>query len=384
MLTRKRRTTNSDTTDLLPQLPVEIWMSVFSYVHHSRDLRALCQTCKTFKPLVQPALFRFIVIVSPSLRIPPGTAKIKKRLKVLARPHIAPAIQALRVLSEYPHYPDHSVLDSIWNLISLSKNLSKLYISDMELPTARIDCIRNLPHLKELSLIQCRDTSHLTHFPNRFESLQSFQCDPELPWLTFFAPKTIERLMLSSAKTTSLPNSWTLNEAFPRLSYLRVSHWFVVHPLFTEVINAAPALRELVITSGKGPPGPLTNIRRDILAKLEAYEGPEYCAPMFAQGGKLLRATIWEYPFFTQDNDASGLDDSLGRLAVQCGNLSYLTLRLSVLPEDVFASASHFANLKVLHVLVKAAPPHRTRPVRLLSLFLNIITVTSDLCHRTY
>ena len=321
-------------------LPVEIWLEVLSHTD-TRTIRSISRTCSALRWIAQPLLFKLFVISLPPLPLLPtirldrfSFANTRARLSVLRSPHLAYAIEELRIWQPTAQISSPSLslkedscailtspqvndlTTAIFTAIPSLKNLRRLVFHDVLFTSERLKALACLSRLTDLELHSCWTTCPSTSFPNFSEiPLETLTFDysyyptsffPNPPFLfisLLLQPATLKHV--STGPTSEIINAIdTLPTALPNLTRLEIPLSSLSSPLLLSALTSCPAVTELILRTPPGhislPPVTVDLLPAKILPLLNTYRGPRMYGPVFVHGRTL---SCIDFTFSCQPDD---------------------------------------------------------------------------------
>jgi hypothetical protein len=340
-------------------LPTELWIVVLDTVDFS-DLKAISLTCRNFRSLATPRLFRRLSIRLSSegrcyLWKPHNTSKdtmlsaVSPLLAFYGSEHIAPLVRefGLSVCHYYPKPSAEVVLD----LLHRFSNVQIVGLESLRVTQTIMQTIAQLPALVSITVHNCwydnwegpllrlKNVSLFNDRPSDVEGKWPFTVQPEL----------LESLHVDAStfpNFSSLPNLRTLNvdgdqDTTPIIRCLN----------FLTKCNC-PSLDTLILPRTRFAHGELAGFDRSTLPTipyLKVYHGPSVFIPLFAAGSSLHSVSLLDIirpEGFALDDSA----DRLNKLHTLAPNLVALTITVVCPSEAIARAIPQFGALEELYL----------------------------------
>ncbi|KAJ7780894.1 hypothetical protein B0H16DRAFT_601517 [Mycena metata] len=381
-------------------LPTEVWRMSWTHASFS-DLKSLSSSCRLFRDISQPFLFRALTYGASEFFHPITSHNIdstlgrlrrnESRLRSLASdprlalmvqswtfhssPEILYNIPGVPFLEEFPQVVELSrtINSDFASTLGVFANLSSLSFTGFDLTAEFCQTLASLPRLKEMKLALC--DIHCTAL-NGGLALEDFSfSNPELlEWEdalverhNLVSPSRLKRLRLIDPLAGRLFLSvFTLSGPLPRLVslHLALGDDHEDKDIFYKFLDCCPALERLDLDA------PITfagvKLPDTTVPALRSFTGPIELAGTFA-GGRPLRSFHLEYEggeeevgegYPTIDN--SSMQAVLLQMSTSSATLEEITLPLLPLDTSNFRVISDlFPKLKRLVFFLRdtAAPP---------------------------
>ncbi|KAF8235334.1 hypothetical protein L208DRAFT_1376547 [Tricholoma matsutake] len=302
------------------RLPVEIWLEILSQTDKI-TIRSVTLTCSTLRWIAQPLLFKLLVI---SLRASPlflqsirrdvhSNTNIRARLSLLGSPHLARAIEELRIhqtahaspsLSFDKHQRGHPILSQANDLITILftavpslSNLKRLVCHDIVFTSERLQALTHLSQLTHLELHSCCTSCPQSSFPNfSLVPLETLIFDYPYSSVDFFhnprflclllQPSTLKHICTGPASDIIL--ALTTTPALSTLTTLEIPISTLSSSLILPALASCPSVSNLALHTIAGhnclPQFDMDSLPADVLPLLSSYRGPRIYVPVFARG----------------------------------------------------------------------------------------------------
>jgi hypothetical protein len=347
-------------------LPTELWIVVLDTLDFS-DLKAISLTCRNFRSLATPRLFRRLSIGLSDegwyLRKPghprffsPGDMTLSAASPLLAfygSEHIAPLVREFWLSAYTGRYARRQPsVEVVLDLLHRFSNVQSVGLKSLRVTQTIMQTIAQLPALVSITMARCqyddwegpllrlKDVSLFCDYPP----------DGEVKWPFTVQPELLESLHVDAF---TFPN-------FSSLPNLRTLHVDGVDESATSVIRCldfltkcnCPSLDTLILPKCRFVHGELATFDTSTLPTipcLKVYHGPGVIIPPFAAGRSLRRAFLWDTTW-PDDSTPEDFADSLHKLHALAPKLVALSIDV-ICPSEAIARAVHqFCALEELYL----------------------------------
>lgn len=307
------------------RLPLELWLEVLEYLT-TPTIKSLTRTCKIFRWLAQPVLFKlFVVRLHVSTHFPHNIrwdahpTNIRARLSLLEYPHIANAIEELRIIPSASSPSDNTqarapgplpqsieeVIDDVFTTLPSLVNLKKLVCHEIAFNPTRLLTLQHLHQLRDLELQSCYTVCNTKAFPDLSSTpLENLTFDYPYSSLDFYRNPRFLAIFLQSPKLRKIfagPAhdilfAITATKSLDSLTTLDIPVSCLASPVFIPALASCSAVKELSLHMAPGnnhlPEFEFESIPSDILPELRSYRGPRIYAPLFTKGREVTHVEI--------------------------------------------------------------------------------------------
>lgn len=289
------------------RLPVEIWLEVLEYLTPA-SIKSLTRTCQIFRWLAQPLLFKVFVVrlrgaVSTHGQFPHVYAhesNIRARLSLLEYPHIANAIEELRIVptsspSDNTQVPSmEELIDDVFAILPSLANLRKLVCTSIAFTPNRLSTLQHLHRLRDLELQSCYSATHPSEYPDLSSTppLERVTFDYPYSSMDFFRNPQFLSVFLQSQKlrqifagpAQDILFAITAVKPLNLLTTLDIPVSCLASPVFIPALASCSAVQEISLHTSTGshlPELDFDSLPSEILPCLRSYRGPRTYAPLF-------------------------------------------------------------------------------------------------------
>jgi hypothetical protein len=351
-------------------LPTELWIMVLDTLDFS-DLEAISLTCRNFRSLATPRLFRRLFIGLSSegwyyLGKPDHRTFVSLEdmrltaaspsLAFYGSEHIAPLVREFWLsVSTSRYHPRQPSVGVVLDILPRFSNVRSVGFASLRVTQTIVQTIAQLPALMSVTVRNCsydnwegpllrlKNVSLFHYRPSDVEGKWPFTVQPEL----------LESLHVDAftfPNFSSLPNLRTLHvngdggNAIPIIRCLD----------FLTKCNC-PSLDTLILSRCRFVHGELAAFDRSTLPTipyLKVYHGPSALIPLFAAGSSLHRVSLSD---FTRRDDypPEDITDSLHKLHALAPNLVALTIDVVCPSEAIARAIPQFGALEELYLETK-------------------------------
>jgi hypothetical protein len=343
-------------------LPTELWIVVLETLDFS-DLKAISLTCRNFRSLATPRLFRRLSIGlsgggryylgkpgRPSLFSEDTTLSAVSPLLVFyGSEHIAPLVREFWLsVPTILYYPRPLSVEVVLDLLHRFSNVQSVGFTSLRVTQTIVQTIAQLPALVSITahnclydnwegpLLRLKNVSLFNRHPSDVEGKWPFTVQPEL----------LESLHVDAStfpNFSSLPNLRTLRvngeNATPIIRCLD----------FLTKCNC-PSLDTLILPRTRFAHGELAGFDRSTLPTipyLKVYHGPSAFVPLFA-GSSLHRVSLSD-PTRPDGHPPEDIADSLHKLHALAPNLVALAIDVVCPSEAIARAIPQFGALEELY-----------------------------------
>ncbi|KZT24270.1 hypothetical protein NEOLEDRAFT_1148863 [Neolentinus lepideus HHB14362 ss-1] len=361
------------TTSGVDVLFPEIWDEVFSNIY-SDNLANVTLTCRTFRWLAQPSLFKNLIFRVNGLgqvQDPAYLTSQQERLRFITSERIAHGVLhcSIKVHPMILIEPDSisdatrpmvtrtRIVDDIFEVLPAFHNIRSLACESVRINPYRFQKIRQLPSLQHLMLTHCVPSSNgYPPLPLRSLILRDFigyenTTMQALGYLSLISPEHLQTLRIVDGTAMS---SYLLGilETRGRLSLrvLQVAYPMARSPYFTPVLSQRQALEELLICpSDEFSPETVPILPANVLTKLKHYAGPHSLFGALRHKDLLRHVTLWGHML----GGASETEELLELLPMLPRRLESLQFSVTDLSEALYTAFwDHFEGLKNVRIAI--------------------------------
>ncbi|KAF7293852.1 hypothetical protein HMN09_01181200 [Mycena chlorophos] len=299
-------------------LPPELWLHIFAFIAATASsssrlqpaqieaIRALALTCRAFRGLAQPLLFRRI---STHSKIPKQTyvglpatkhqrrASLSERQAFFLSPRIAAAVREICIDAQDL---DDAETDAIFDGLFRFPNLKMLVCRNLRLSLWRIATLHDLS-LASIGLDSCETSDPAISGPTgavppplpldgvafKHPKTETMDDDALVDLFSLFlAPNRLQRLSSTSAQL--IPALALSSKPFTKLLHLEIPASSLHEPSFIAALSLCPSIRRLdiqterAVSSGSRLHTSIpTTLPPSVLPNLGIYRGPRNYASLF-------------------------------------------------------------------------------------------------------
>ncbi|KAF9464000.1 hypothetical protein BDZ94DRAFT_1257352 [Collybia nuda] len=356
------------------RLPLELWLEVLEHLT-APSIKALTRTCKIFRWIAQPLLFKlFVVRLHVSTHFPhtirwdAHPTYARERLSLLEYPHIANAVEEVRILPTASSPSDNTqarapgplvssieeVIDDVFTALPSLGNLKRLVCHQIAFNPSRLLTLQRLHQLQELELQSCYTVCNTKSFPDLSSvPLETLTFDYPYSSLDFYRNSRFLAVFLQSPKLRrifagpahDILFAITAIQPLDSLTTLEIPVSCLASSMFIPALASCSAVKELSLHMALGnnhlPQLDLELIPPEVLPELRSYRGPRMYAPLFTKDRDVTHVEI---TLSCQPDELSGtllgLDADLESLTCKVHHLDAPLLKTI---HTLFPSLKHLA-----------------------------------------
>ncbi|KAJ6476462.1 hypothetical protein C8R47DRAFT_1323592 [Mycena vitilis] len=285
-------------------IPNELLLEILRHLptYDRETLRNFSLACRAFRCVSRPRLFAHFYfpayregsgLLLPS---PTGVDCCLERLSFWCSPEIAPFVRSCEITRSqksewsFATYSPYILLDAVLNGLALFTRLQRLEISYILFTPARVDTLRYLPTLSNLTVSWCTFVSGryaITSSPLRVSSFEELKWHEDQLWIRIIHPDHLHTL-----RTTFHPRDLDVIPSFPNLHTLDVTMHLAMPAQNIAILNKFPTVQVLKLRGKKDFPETVSLLAPPVLPALTEYSGPYQYLPLFLALDSLAHLTI--------------------------------------------------------------------------------------------
>ncbi|KAJ7473590.1 hypothetical protein B0H11DRAFT_1338534 [Mycena galericulata] len=368
--------------DYVEKLATEIWVACWSLCKPA-ELRRLSLTCRYFRTLCQPLLFRRQMVVAPhdmvdrhnwikvtmdlhnraeglnQLAVSPHAASVREWLFMGDRASVAELLPRLPLITNIRILADTwSRLVTIFTTtLGAYRQMTELCLDNITVDPKMWAALESLDLLEEVSLRECeivvREGPLLRLQRFILSGWDDFRSKDECGQLDLVAPQTLQRLTVGGLIEGKLLLSTLIRHSLPHLSYLSVTLTMRNSELVFALLNSCPQLESIRIHYGEFRPKNLPALPDRLpsaaIPLLKSFTGPFKLARLFVRDRPVENVLL--------SRSTAGTEEVLSTLTAIChGSTPLLSLSIEpalhadAIPEVLTAIGSFFPELRILSI----------------------------------